>query len=77
MLKPCAHCGHDDPESIKGNDKIHPYRITCPKCGCGTAHHGSFPAAITAWNTRHDLDQAWLDARDAEFDDRWNARMNP
>ena len=22
-------------------------------------------------------DQAWLDARDAEFDDRWNARMNP
>lgn len=21
--------------------------------------------------------QAWLDARDAEFDDRWNARMNP
>lgn len=24
-----------------------------------------------------DPDQAWLDARDAEFDDRWNARMNP
>lgn len=22
-------------------------------------------------------EQAWLDARDAEFDDRWNARMNP
>lgn len=21
--------------------------------------------------------QAWLDARDAEFDDRWNARMAP
>lgn len=26
---------------------------------------------------RDDPDQAWLDARDAEFDDRWNARMNP
>lgn len=24
-----------------------------------------------------DPDQAWLDARDAEFDDRWNARMEP
>ena len=22
-------------------------------------------------------DQAWLDARDVEFDDRWNARMEP
>lgn len=22
-------------------------------------------------------DQRWLDKRDEEFDDRWNARMNP
>lgn len=30
-----------------------------------------------AWNTRPSPDQAWLDARDAEFYDRWNAWMNP
>lgn len=31
---------------------------------------------IAAWDNSQP-DQAWLDARDAEFDDRWNARMNP
>ena len=42
--------------------KAFPDDGNCPKCG---SYHPPDP------------DHAWLDARDAEFDDRWNARMNP
>jgi hypothetical protein len=48
-------------EYCLGGGKI-PDDGNCPKCG---SYHPP------------DEDQAGLDARDAEFDDRWNARMNP
>lgn len=40
----------------------------CPECALRTCMQRA-PSAC-----RDDPDQAWLDARDAEFDDRW---MNP
>lgn len=37
----------------------------------------SYPPHLIAETIAAHREQAWLDARDAEFDDRWNARMNP
>lgn len=49
-------------EECRGTGECQWAKGDCPYCkGRGTV----------------DPDQAWLDARDAEFDDRWNARMNP
>lgn len=48
----CPHCGSDDVENIKHPDKVHPYRVTCKSCGCGTAYHGDWKAAYASWRKR-------------------------
>ena len=84
--KPCPFCGHvavieDVTTSYrKGVDPL--WSVGCDNQHCPVEAHAHIvapdaSAAIIAWNTRHDPNQAWLDARDAEFDDRWNARMEP
>jgi Lar family restriction alleviation protein len=50
-LKPCPFCG-GEANFVKGPDKVHPYRGSCASCGFCTAHHGSFQAAIDAWQSR-------------------------
>jgi hypothetical protein len=48
----CPHCCYARPNCIKHDDKVHPYRVTCPQCGCGTAYHGDFQQAWKAWRLR-------------------------
>lgn len=48
---PCANCGSEG-SSVKGPDKLHPYRVFCKSCGASTAHHASWRASNDAWNRR-------------------------
>lgn len=49
----CAHCGSTNNNcTVDEREKVHPYRVTCKDCGCGTAHHGDFKAAWAAWKRR-------------------------
>lgn len=50
----CPFCGADQMSvNIKKcGDKVHPYRVDCNLCGCGTAFHGDWSAAWKAWNRR-------------------------
>jgi len=47
----CANCDGEG-ESIKSDDKLHPYRVVCKTCGNGTANHGDFKASWQAWRRR-------------------------
>jgi hypothetical protein len=48
----CPHCGSSNFIIQKGKDKVHPYRVVCESCGCGTAWHGDWQEAFKAWTRR-------------------------
>lgn len=65
----CPHCGasgYPDIEHQKGSDKVHPYRVVCKKCGCGTAWHGDWEAARKSWSRRATLQPTGGDAEGEE-----------
>lgn len=55
----CPHCNAlEAVESQKSSDKVHPYRVICTACGCGTAWHGDYASSWKSWTQRAKITDA-------------------